>query len=297
VSIQITAAQKQQYASNFVHLAQQKMSRLRNAVMLETGVVGVRTSVDQIGQTAARKKTARHADTPIVNTPHSRRWINLFDYEWADYVDQLDKLKTIADPTNPYAQQAAMAMGRGMDDEIISAAFATAVTGENGESTVAFPASNIVAVNSWAFGTGSGDAGLTVSKTIEAGKILNESDVDPDEEKFLACGSEQIANMLATTEATSADYSNVKALMEGKIDTFMGFKFIRTERLLLGASSHRRVLAWCKSGLCLAVGQDTTVDIGPRRDKSMATQVFASMRIGASRVEEAKVVEILCDEV
>jgi hypothetical protein len=153
-------------------------------------------------------------------------------------------------------------------------------------------------VNSWAYGTGSGNAGLTVSKVIEAKVILDEGDTDPDEERYFACGGEQIGNLLATTEATSADYTNVKALAEGRIDTFCGFRFIRTQRLLqVPGQDFRRCIAWCKSGLALAVGAEPNTDIGPRRDKNNATQIFSEMRIGATRTEIAKVVEVICDEV
>ena len=296
MSFEITTAQKVQFGQNYYHLAQQKMSRLRNAVMVESGVVGKRVSIDQVGATSARKRTTRHGDTPQMNVPHSRRWAILYDYDWADLVDNLDKLKTIADPTNVYAQQCAMAMGRAMDDEIINAAFATSTTGEEAAGTEAW-SGRTVAVNSWAFGSGSGNTGLTVSKCIEAKVLLDESDVDPDEERYIACSGEQIANLLATTEATSSEYVEVQALNEGRIGKFCGFNFIRTQRLLVDGSSHRRVMAWCKSGLALAVGAEPRTEIGPRPDKNYSTQVFGEMRIGATRVELAKVVEILCDEV
>jgi hypothetical protein len=294
---ELSVAQKVQFGNNFNHLAQQKMSRLRNAVMVESGVVGKRVSVDQIGSTSARRRTTRNGDTVLLDVPHARRWINLYDYDWATIVDQLDKLKTIADPTNPYAQQCAMAMGRAIDDEIINAAFATAVTGEEAAGTEAW-ATNIVAVNSWAYGTGTGNAGLTISKVIEAKVRLDEGDVDPDEERFFACTGEQIGNLLATTEATSGDYVNVKALAEGRVDTFCGFKFIRTQRLaIVAGQDFRRCIAWAKSGLALAIGAEPRTEIGPRADKNYATQIFGEMRIGATRTEIAKVVEVICDEV
>jgi hypothetical protein len=297
MSSEITVAQKVQFGNNFNHLAQQKMSRLRNAVMVESGVVGKRVSIDQVGSTSARRRVTRNGDTVLLDVPHARRWINLYDFDWATIVDQLDKLKTIADPTNPYAQQCAMAMGRAIDDEIISAAFATSVTGEEAGSTEAW-SGNIVAVNSWAYGTGSGNTGLTVSKVIEAKVMLDEGDIDPDEERFLAVSGEQIGNLMATTEATSSDYVSVKALAEGRIDTFCGFKFIRTQRLLqVSGQDYRRCIAWAKSGLALGVGAEPRTEIGPRPDKNYATQIFGEMRIGATRVERAKVVEVICDEV
>lgn len=293
MSLEITTAQKVQFAQNYLMLSQQKVSRLRNAVMLESGVSGKRFSRDQIGTTSARKRTTRHADTPRMDTPHRRRWANMYDYDWADLVDTLDKLKTIADPTNEYAQAASAAMGRAIDDEIINAAFATAITGEEAGGTEAW-AGNVVAVNSWAYGSGSGNAGLTVSKVIEAKVMLDTGEVDPDEERFFACTGAQIGQLLATTEATSADYNTVKTLAEGKIDTFCGFKFIRIERLLLNGSSQRRCMAWSKSGLCLGIGAEPKTEIGPRADKNYATQVFTEMSIGATRMELAKVVEIIC---
>jgi len=56
------------------------------------------------------------------------------------------------------------------------------------------------------------------------------------------------------------------------------------------------VLAWAQSGLLIAVGQDIVTDIGPRRDKRNSTQVYVSASFGATRMEEEKVVEIICAE-
>ena len=102
--------------------------------------------------------------------------------------------------------------------------------------------------------------------------------------------------MLKTTEVTSSDFNSVKALVQGDVNSFMGFQFIRTERVATDTNSYRRVIAWCKSGMLIAVGADITVDIGPRRDKRNSTQVYCSASFGASRMEEGKVLEIKCAE-
>ena len=54
------------------------------------------------------------------------------------------------------------------------------------------------------------------------------------------------------------------------------------------------VSAWSKSWLCLGIGAEPKTEIGPRADKNYATQVFTEMSIGATRMELAKVVEIIC---
>ena len=80
MSIEITTAFVEQYKSNVFHLAQQKGSRLRDTVKLET-VNGKSHFFERIGSVAAEKRTSRHADTPRMDTPHSRRKVTMDDYE------------------------------------------------------------------------------------------------------------------------------------------------------------------------------------------------------------------------
>lgn len=297
MSFEITTAFAQQYGDNVLLLSQQKGSRLRGAVYVEPGIQGKTAYIDQIGSVTASRITNRHGDSPLNSTPHRRRRLNLVDYDTGDLIDRLDKVKTLIDPTNTYAMAHSAAMGRAMDDEIIAAAFADANTGEDGSTTVSFPAANQVAVNSWAYGSGSGNAGLTVSKIIEAKQKLDANDVDPDEERFAIVGSKQIANLLATTEVTSADYNNVRALVEGKVDTFGGFKFIRSERLAVDGSAYRRCIFFAKNGLGLGIGSDIVSRVTERSDKRFSMYAYFQMSIAAARLEEAKVIEVKCLEV
>ncbi len=91
MSTQITTAFVEQYKSNVFHLAQQKGSRLRGAVKTET-VTGKAHFFERIGSTAAQLRTSRHSDTPRVDTPHSRRKVTMNDYDWADLIDNEDKV-------------------------------------------------------------------------------------------------------------------------------------------------------------------------------------------------------------
>jgi hypothetical protein len=296
MSFEITTAFVEQYGSNVEFLVQQKGSRLRDCVALETGIRGKTAFFDQIGAVSARKVTQRHGDSPLNSTPHARRRVAMHDYETGDLIDDLDRLKTLIDPTSSYAQAHAWAMGRGMDDEIINAAFGTAYAGEDGSTTVSFPSDQQVAVNSHTYGTGSGNVGLTISKLIEAKTIIDQSDVDPDEERYIAVSAQQLADLLQTTEVTSQDFNSVKALVEGRIDTFMGFRFKRLERLLTDTNDYRRVIAWARSGIKLGIGQDVRAQIAPRPDKRFSQYAYFAMSIGATRMQEEKVVEIKCLE-
>ena len=286
----ITASFVKLFNANIEILSQQKGSRLRNLVRLKTGVVGEDTYIDQIGKTTAVKRTTRHADTPIVDTEYQRRKISMVDYDWADLIDKADKLKMLADPTSEYSVNAAYALGRAIDDEIISKAFAIANTGKEGGTPVTFPTeTNQIAV---------GASGLTIAKLLAAKEVLDGNDVDPDEPRFIAYCTSQMSDLLNTTEVKSSDYNTVKALAKGEIDTFLGFKFVLISTTLLDvdASAYRRVICWAKNGLGVAIAKDIVTDIGVRRDKSLSTQVYATMGIGSARIDEDKVVEILCTE-
>lgn len=286
MSVQITTAFIEQYKSNVFHLAQQKGSRLRDAVRTET-VTGKSHYFERIGSVAAQKRTSRHADTPRMDTPHSRRKVTMDDYDWADLIDQEDKVRMLISPQSEYAMAGAWAMGRAMDDSIIAAATGNAYGGVSGGTTVALPAGQKIAV---------GASGLTLAKLISAKEILDGNDIDPDEPRFMIATSKQMSNLLNEQKVTSFDYASVKSLVQGQIDTFMGFNFIRTERLGLDGNGDRQVLAFSRSGIGLAVGADVSTRISERADKNYATQVFLSMTIGATRVEDEKVVEIACSE-
>lgn len=209
MSVQITTAFVEQYRGNVEHLVQQKGSRLRDTVRLET-VTGKNGFFEQLGSTAAQKRTSRHSDTPRMDTPHARRRVSLVDYDWADLIDQEDRVRMLIDPTGPYAEAAAFALGRAMDDEIVAAADGTAFTGVDGSTSTAYSASNTVDVQ---VGGSSSDVGLNVAKLRAAKEILDGSDVDPEVERYCVVNAKQLKNLLAETEVTSSDFNSVKALI------------------------------------------------------------------------------------
>jgi hypothetical protein len=294
MSNQITTAFVQQYSSNVQMLSQQMGSLLRGVVDVES-VVGKNAFFDQVGKTTAQLRTSRHADTPQLDTPHSRRRVSLADYEWADLIDNADKVRLLIDPTSSYAKAAAAAMGRAMDDVVIAALGGTSYTGETGSTSVPLPSGQ----KPYSASQGNDAAGgLSITKLLEAKKILDLADVDPSLPRFFICGPRQISNLLGTTQITSSDFNTVKALAQGQIDSFLGFKFIVSNRLPFDATytDDRLCYAFTSDAIKLAVGQDVLARIDERADKSYSTQVYYAMSIGATRMEEEKVVEIACDE-
>jgi hypothetical protein len=293
-----------QFGANVMELAQQRVSRFKGHVY-EDQITGEAAYLEQLAPTAARKVTARHADSPMMNSQWLRRRIAPYDYDWGDLIDRLDKVRLLIDPESHYTRNAGRALGRAYDDEIIAAGFGTAWAGHAGSIAITWPNGNTesnpaqpggtqIAVNDWTFGNGSGNAGLTISKLISAKVALDQAEVDEDEERYLAATGRQLGNLLATTEATSSDYNTVKALVRGELDEFLGFKIIRSERLLVNALGQTRCMAWGRMGLGLGVAKDISPQAGPRPDKRFAQYIYCDMSIGAARLEEARVVEVIC---
>ena len=286
MSNQITTAFVQQYSNNVQMLSQQKGSLLRSAVDVET-VVGKNSFFDQVGAVSAVKRLTRHADTPNMETPHARRRVSLSDYEYSDLIDNQDKIRMLVDPTSAYAQAAAMALGRAQDDEIIAALSGTAFTGETGSTSTVLPAAQKI--------TESGTDGLTIAKLRSAKEILDSASVDPSIPRYIAVSPKQITDLLGTTEVTSSDFNTVKALANGEVNSFLGFNFIVSNRLT-SASSKRLCLVWAMDGCKMAIGQDLMTRIDERADKGYAHQVYVCQSIGATRMEEEKVVTIQAHE-
>tara|TARA_R100000541_G_scaffold973_2_gene4838 strand:- start:1649 stop:2524 length:876 start_codon:yes stop_codon:yes gene_type:complete len=290
MSIQITTSFVEQYSSNVTMLSQQMGSKLRGSVDVET-INGKNAFFDQVGVTAAQIRTSRHGDTPQIDTPHSRRRLSLADYEWADLVDDVDKVRMLIDPTSSYAKAAASAMNRSIDDVIITAMNASASTGVAGGTSTALPSTQKTA-------TSDQSDGLTIAKLLSAKKIMDDNDVDPSLKRFIVCGPQQISDLLGTTSVTSADFNTVRALSTGEVNSFLGFEFIMSTRLNKDSSNttDRLVFAYTEDAIKLGMGKDISAKISERADKSYSTQVYYCMSLGAVRMEEKKVVQIPCHE-
>ncbi len=287
MSNQVDVLRVEQFKANIILLAQQKGSRLQNSVRMDGDIIGKRVHFDFIGATDPVKRTSRHSDTPLVNTPHSRRSASMADYDWADLIDNADKLKMLADPTGPYAINAVNSFGRKKDDIIITALGGNAFNGEDGSTVTALPSVQKVP---------HGGVGLTVAKLRAAKLILDAADVDEDQMRYIVCGAKQIDDLLGDTNVTSSDFNTVKALVQGTVDSYMGFTFIRSQRLNLDSNSDRLIYGYTESAVGLGVPKDITVKIDQRIDKNYSTQVYACMGLGAVRLEDVQVTEIACNE-
>jgi len=294
MSINIPTHFAQQFATNIELLLQQKGSRLRNMVMTGTHIGKQASPVDQFGAIEMQQVTGRFEPIGRVDAPTDRRWVLPQDHDLPQLLDTFDKLRLLTDPRGIYVVNAVHAAGRKIDDVIIEAFFGVAQTGETASVSTTFLAGQQIAVNF----SSSSNVGLTVAKLREAKRLMMANEVDLDADP-LTCvvTAKQHDNLLAEAQIISLDFNDRPVLMEGRLQRFLGINFVHTERLDVDGSSFRRVPVFAKSGMHLGLWNDITTDISQRKDlKGLPFQAYVYLTLGATRLEEKKIVEIKCAE-
>jgi hypothetical protein len=298
-----------QFGSGVYHLSQQKISKLRGLVSFDS-FVGKSKFYDRMGGTEVYEKTGRYSDTQWQDVEWSRRRLTFRDYRWAHPVDGADKLRMIHSPESEVAKAARFAFGRKMDEIIIGAALGISYAGEEGGVQVALPDSQKVAAHD---GAGFSRLSLDTLKRIREKYWENEAIIGEEDAIEIVCTGKDIMALLDDDQITGADYATVKALVNGTVNSFMGFNFHRIDNLLpqttaalnfdladgsVGAGAgvvpagSNRCFAFVKEGIQMAMNEDVMARVDERPDKDYINQVYMKMAMGGTRMEEVKVVEI-----
>jgi hypothetical protein len=287
-----------EYATNWEHLAQQKMAKTRECVTVDT-VNGKEKKYNQMAASEMDSVSVRAGDTRISDTDLPARWLRPYPLDKAFLFDEWDEtfLGEVVLPQSEAIQNHGMAYNRSVDRTVINAALNVAYTGEIGVDAVTLPSSQIIAVNFVETGTAA-NSGLTIGKLRQAKFLLDAADVDDEDPRYFAYTAKSLQDLLRTTEVTSQDYNTVKALVEGNVNTFMGFTFKRISNKIMPLdvpTDVRTCVAWAKSGIKITdSGKEVHIDVRP--DKSHALQIRTVAALGGTRMEEVKVVAVMCDE-
>lgn len=284
-----------QYSANVIMRNQQQKARTRGTCY-EESITGEMAFIETIlPLTSVTNNQGRLATTILQDTTFERRSLAINDAYTAQGVDSFDKVRILIDADSQLAENQVRTINRQFDDYVIAAFNATAFAGKTGTTPIALPGAQIVAVNSWKFGTGSGNVGLTVSKFLEAKYLLDSAEA-PEEDRYAMVSPHGLSDMLATTEATSAEYSEVKALMKGEINEFAGFNIIRSARLTTDGNGYRLLPFWQKNAMGIGIAKDITAEVTMRPDLRNSWQILTKLQMGVTRMQENGVVIARCFE-
>lgn len=276
-----------EFSTNWMQRAQQSKARLDDFVVDEP-FNGERKRYERLGLQQSRLRTERKGPTVIQEFNTDQRWAYRKSFELANLLDKDDamNLGALVLPTSDLVMSHANAYNRDCDDIAWQAALDPVMTGELGGTAFALPASQKIVEG--------GTAGLTLAKLLAANEIIEDADLEDEAPRVMVVTAKQLTNLLNTTEVKSADYNSVKALVSGQIDTFMGFKFIKSNRLRK-VGNIRTCVAWVKGAVKRTKGAISS-DISVRKDLSMSTQIYSAWHLGATRVYDEGVVAIECVE-
>jgi len=305
MSMQIPVAFVDQFKANILMLSQQKPAKLRGCCRMEP-VTGDTMYVERLGPKDAQLRGARHGETPISDADHTRRKLSMADYVVpADIIDKPDRLKMIIDPQSSYVQNQVFSLNRQIDDVVITALGGDSYGGHTGERTfhnytdgecrlIESDGTIAAAGNDWSDKT---ETGLTIAKLLTCKELLDNAEIDDDRQRYFLTNPHNINQLLNTTEVKSSDYNTVKALAHGQIDTYLGFKFIKSTRLEADDTDTgaTKCYAFAQDAIVLAIAEEPSVNVDLRPDLLNSVQVFSTLSIGATRVEGPAVVGILLD--
>ncbi len=144
--------------------------------------------------------------------------------------------------------------------------------------------------------------GLTVDKLILARQLLNKGTFNAGKKMYLVVSEQQIADLLHHYQIVSSDYNNVKALVEGSVDSFMGFQIIKSEWLgglksTAGDHAIRECYAFTEDSIRFATVKNSKITrIDELERHHYAPSIYHSESFGASRASEGGIVCIKCLE-
>jgi len=291
----ITTYFETEYSKNWEMLAQQTDSRL-GAAVTPTTITGKRRKFNQLDVGSMTEVTTRKGDTPDGDSTGVAYWLYRRKFERVIVFDEDDEMQlgTISLPDSDEVASMTAASNRTKDDVVIQSFDATRYIGENGTTSDTFLSAMSIAVDYVASGS-TANSGLTLAKIARAKKLLDEQEVE-DGERYFVHSAQQLQDMLLIDKMTSEDYASVKALVQGEMKMFLGFKFVRSERLTRNTSTDvRTCFAWHKSAIKFADGgRNVHMDVLPSRRH--CKQIRGVYRCGSVRTQNEKVVRIYTDE-
>lgn len=291
------------FVANLQLVPQQKTARLITAVDADMAysTPGKLFNADDIDdEDDEAEVTGRAPPSPEGESNHLRRVGFFKSYAKGKFIESLDKVRMITDPTNKIMAGMMATKMRATDDRIIAGLFGSSYNGENGTTVVGFPSGQTILADNREFIhdaenlPASGDLPLTIGKLIKAKTMLDASELEG--ERYFAASAIQIGNLLSSTAATSADYANVKALAKGETDSVMGFNFIRTERLPVAANI-RDCAAWIKPAVQYRERPIENAKIVQRADRSFRWYAYYEVERGSLRRYDTGVIKVQCSEV
>ena len=278
-------------------MLQQRMSKLQPFVTVGNYTGKDAVVAKQLGDVEFDEIVGRFTDTVLTDIEHDQRWVGYKRHGATLPVTEADVLQMVESSESlrsMYRNALADAYERKLDDIIIPAISGTSYAGpEYGTTPKTLPATQKVAAD---FGASSA-TGLTSDKLFHVNERFMENEANLDAEGLiLVIGPKQATELKKENLFSNADFIRFGEDMGSyKPNNPLGMKLIISNKLQK-SGSNRKCLAYLKSGVHLGIWQGFDVKASERPDKNYDWQIQAQCAMGATRLQEKKVIEIACAE-
>lgn len=261
-----------------VKQAYQGARSLAGVVRERTNVEGSQVKFPKIGKGTATVRVPQTDVTPL-NVSYSQVTATMSDFIAAEYSDIFNQQKVNFDERRELVQVVSGAIGRRMDQLVIDA-----LNAASSPSTVATT-------------VGGSGTNMNLAKLLAAKKALDTKNV-PAEGRCMVIHANGLSALLDETELTSSDFSTIKSLSTGEIDTFLGFKFITLgdrDEGGLPLPSTRTCFAFHRDaiGMGIGMGQRSEINYVPEKTSFLVSSMFSA---GAVAIDDEGIVKISATE-
>ncbi len=263
-----------------VKQAYQGKAQLVGAVRQRRGVEGSLVKFPKVGRGVATPRVVQTDVTPL-NVGFSNVTLTLEDWIAAEYSDIFMQQKVNFDERSELVQVLGNAIGR-RQDQLILAALAASGT-------------SLVVGND----VGGADTNMNVAKLRQAKGLMDKNNVAPTD-RHIIVHSNGLQSLLSETAVTSSDFNTVKALVNGELDTFLGFKFhVIGDRdeggLAIDGSLDRTCFAFHKDAIGYGEGiaPKTEINYVPEKTSFLVASMLSA---GATAIDPEGIVSIVARE-
>lgn len=263
-----------------VKQAYQGKAMLVGAVRQRRGVEGSTVKFPKVGRGVATPRVGQTDVTPL-NVGFSNVTLTLEDWIAAEYSDIFSQQKVNFDERSELVQVLGNAIGRRQDQLVLNAL---------ANSGTSLAVGNDV---------GGADSNMNVAKLRQAKGLMDKNNVPPTD-RHIVIHSNGLQSLLAETAVTSSDFNTVKALVNGELNTFLGFQFHvlgdRTEGgLAIDGSLDRTCFAFHKDAIGYGEGiaPKTEINYIPEKTSFLVASMFSA---GATTIDAEGIVSIVARE-
>lgn len=308
-----------QFADNLSFIGQQMEARLVPHVNadLAYNAPGDRYTDETFGISEPQQMFSDWYDTPEGKVPQFRRVGRFKTFADGKYFGKREEAEKLINPADPILRAMRFGRERNMDRQAAEGIFAPSmqeIAQDGSESSVTFPASNIIAVDNVEYyrgktdgvaapsapGAGAGQRCLTLPKIRAAVKKLEEGQVDPmGRPPVILYEVADLQNLLTSDEVRSADYvtqASLAQVQSGRLAEYMGLQWVKlapgTLQNVPGQSAQWYTAIYYPEYIKFKVRPLVNVQIAQRADKGFRWHAFYEDQMSAIRCQDDAVVWI-----